>query len=122
VSSYTVPTDFPESDGTDSKEEANAQARRAMKALETDNAPSMKLYVEDEEQDKVWQVREAGLGATAFVPGEALTWEGWEDSAVPPEKVGSYLRALRQLYDSTALLCTAISARDAFIVGSILTS
>src|SRR4029077_1871299 len=26
-----------------------------------------------------------------------LTWEGWEDSAVAPEKLGGYLRDLRQL-------------------------
>ncbi|PYV79328.1 MAG: FAD-binding oxidoreductase, partial [Acidobacteria bacterium] len=85
--------------GAASKEEATEQARRAMAALEGSNALSMKLYVEDDEQEKVWDVREAGLGATAFVPGEPLTWEGWEDSAVPPDKVGGYLRDLRKLYD-----------------------
>jgi FAD/FMN-containing dehydrogenase/Fe-S oxidoreductase len=85
--------------GAGSKEEAAEQAQRAMKALEGGNAPSMKLFIEDEEQDKVWQVREAGLGATAFVPGEPLTWEGWEDSAVPPAKIGGYLRDLRKLYN-----------------------
>ena len=31
-------------------------------------------------------MRESGLGATARVPGEPDTWEGWEDSAVPPEQ------------------------------------
>jgi FAD/FMN-containing dehydrogenase/Fe-S oxidoreductase len=85
--------------GAASKEEATEQAHRAMEALEGSNAPSMKLYVEDDEQEKVWDVREAGLGATAFVPGEPLTWEGWEDSAVPPDKVGGYLRDLRKLYN-----------------------
>jgi Fe-S oxidoreductase len=42
-------------------------------------------------------VREAGLGATAFIPGQADTYEGWEDSAVPPERLGDYLRALKEL-------------------------
>ena len=28
-----------------------------------------------------------------FVPGEPDRWEGWEDAAVPPEKLGNYLRA-----------------------------
>ena len=33
--------------------------------------------------------QEGGLGATARVPGEpGVTWEGWEDSAVPPQRVG----------------------------------
>ena len=58
----------------------------------------MKLFVDEGEQQQVWDVREAGLGATAFVPGEPLTWEGWEDSAVPPERVGDYLRDLCKLY------------------------
>ena len=45
----------------------------------------------------VWLIRESGLGATAFVPGEAATWEGWEDAAVPPERLGAYLRDFRRL-------------------------
>jgi FAD/FMN-containing dehydrogenase/Fe-S oxidoreductase len=80
-------------------EEAEQHARAAMSALEGSGAPSMKLFVDEAEQQKVWDVREAGLGATAFVPSEPLTWEGWEDSAVPPEKVGGYLRDLCRLYE-----------------------
>jgi FAD/FMN-containing dehydrogenase/Fe-S oxidoreductase len=85
--------------GAGTVEEAEQQARAAMSALEGSGAPSMKLFVDEAEQQKVWDVREAGLGATAFVPGEPLTWEGWEDSAVPPEKVGGYLRDLCKLYE-----------------------
>jgi Fe-S oxidoreductase len=33
------------------------------------------------------------------VPGAPVTWEGWEDSAVPPDRVGNYLRDLRKLFD-----------------------
>lgn len=85
--------------GAGTTEEAEQQARAAMAALEGIGAPSMKLCVDEAEQQKVWDVREAGLGATAFVPGEPLTWEGWEDSAVPPDKVGGYLRDLCRLYE-----------------------
>jgi len=85
--------------GAGTTEEAEQQARVTMSALEGSGAPSMKLFVDQAEQQKVWDVREAGLGATAFVPGEPLTWEGWEDSAVPPEQVGSYLRELCKLYE-----------------------
>ncbi len=42
--------------------------------------------------------REAGLGATAHLPDRPDTFEGWEDSAVPPERLGEYLRRLRALY------------------------
>jgi FAD/FMN-containing dehydrogenase len=44
--------------------------------------------------------RESALGATAIVPGEKPHWPGWEDSAVPPYKLGNYLRDLRTLLDS----------------------
>lgn len=50
-----------------------------------------------EEAGRVWKVRESALGATVFVPGEKHGWEGWEDSAVPPEHLGSYLRELFRL-------------------------
>jgi hypothetical protein len=40
---------------------------------------------------------ERGLGATAFIPGKPDTYEGWEDSAVPPERLGEYLRELGKL-------------------------
>ncbi len=86
--------------GAETKEEADAQAHRLMAALRKDpKAPSMKLYDDPEEEKHVWDTREAGLGATAFVPGEPITWEGWEDSAVAPEKLGSYLRELCGLYE-----------------------
>ena len=85
--------------GAGTTEEAEQQARETMKALEGSDAPNMKLCVADDKQQEIWDVREAGLGATAFVPGEPLTWEGWEDSAVAPDKVGGYLRDLCKLYE-----------------------
>ena len=48
----------------------------------------MKLFDDEWEEKKIWEVRESGLGATAFVAGMKDTWPGWEDSAVPPDKVG----------------------------------
>ena len=57
----------------------------------------MKLYDDPQQEEHVWKVREAGLGATAFIPGKPDTYEGWEDSAVPPERLGEYLRRLDKL-------------------------
>jgi len=63
------------------------------------DAPSMKYFDKPKEEEKVWEIRESGLGSTAFVPGLPLAWPGWEDSAVPPDRVGDYLRDLRKLLD-----------------------
>jgi FAD/FMN-containing dehydrogenase/Fe-S oxidoreductase len=58
---------------------------------------SARVFTDPHEIAQVWLVRESGLGATAFVPGEPETWEGWEDAAVPPERLGPYLRDFRRL-------------------------
>lgn len=87
--------------GGGSKEEANGQAHALMEHLKNqDHAPTMRLFDDPAQQHLVWSVRESALGATAVVPGEPPTWPGWEDSAVPPEKLGDYLRDLRKLLDA----------------------
>jgi FAD/FMN-containing dehydrogenase/Fe-S oxidoreductase len=88
--------------GGDTKEEADEKARALMADLEKDPQPptGMKLYDDPGGERHIWEVREAGLGATAFVPGKDDTYEGWEDSAVPPERLGEYLRRLQELADT----------------------
>ncbi|WP_145795966.1 FAD-binding and (Fe-S)-binding domain-containing protein [Kitasatospora atroaurantiaca] len=57
------------------------------------------------EQRQLWAVREAGAGIVSRLPstggsadgGGAEAWPGWEDSAVPVERLGGYLRDLRAL-------------------------
>jgi FAD/FMN-containing dehydrogenase/Fe-S oxidoreductase len=85
--------------GGETKEEADSKARALMADLEKDGHPpsGMKLYDDPPAEEHIWQVREAGLGATAFIPGKPDTYEGWEDSAVPPERLGEYLRRLSKL-------------------------
>ncbi len=79
-------------------QEAESQARGLMAELHRmPDHPSMKLLTKPADAHKIWQVREAALAATAFVPGKPAAWPGWEDSAVPPAKLGSYLRDLRKL-------------------------
>ena len=86
--------------GGANREEADERARRVMEELKREgNAPSMRLIDRDEEEEAIWSVRESGLGSTAWVAGHPDTWPGWEDSAVPPEKIGDYLRDLRKLMD-----------------------
>ena len=85
--------------GGDTKDEADEKARKLMSELKVgkDGLRGMKLYDRTEQEEHVWKVREGGLGATAFLPGKEDTYEGWEDSAVPPERIGDYLRDLGKL-------------------------
>jgi FAD/FMN-containing dehydrogenase/Fe-S oxidoreductase len=87
--------------GGETKDESDTKARALMRDLEKAGHPpsGMKLYDDPDSEQHIWEVREAGLGATAFIPGKADTYEGWEDSAVPPERLGEYLRRLQKLAD-----------------------
>ena len=86
--------------GSDSKEDADRQAHRFLDAVKgTDNPPTTKLVTDEWEEKKLIQVREAGLGATAHVPGMRPTHPGWEEAAAPTDKVGPYLRDFRPLLD-----------------------
>jgi FAD/FMN-containing dehydrogenase/Fe-S oxidoreductase len=86
--------------GGDTTEEADGRAHAMLDALgETEHDPDVAFMDDPAREDELWQVREAGLGATAHVPGRPDTWEGWEDSAVPVDRLGDYLRDLRALYE-----------------------
>ncbi|PYJ36274.1 MAG: FAD-binding oxidoreductase [Verrucomicrobia bacterium] len=83
--------------GGNSKEEADAPAGELMAELKSQpNAPTMRL-VDD---------TDSGLGASARVPNQPDTWEGWEDSAVSPDDIGKYLRDFRALLNKHDYLCT----------------
>jgi len=85
-------------------DEAREKARQLAADLkQRDNPPNIKLFSDPGEEQQVWEIRESGLGATANVPGEALAWPGWEDAAVPPDRVGDYLRRFRSLMDEFGL-------------------
>lgn len=76
------------------EQEAESQASAMIAACSRlSSPPSVRRYSSQQAQ-RVWHIRESALGATVFVPGEPHGWEGWEDSAVPPDKLGAYLRAL----------------------------
>jgi Fe-S oxidoreductase len=92
--------------GGETKAEADAKARACEAEIKKSaKLKGSKLYDDKKQENTIWEIRESGLGATAFVPGEPVTWEGWEDSAVPPARVGDYLRALRKLLDKYKYGC-----------------
>ena len=86
--------------GANTAAEAASQAGNLMRTLsQNTNPPQMRLFPDRQQAKRVWEVRESALGAISHVPGEPPGWEGWEDSAVTPEKLGSYLRDLCKLME-----------------------
>lgn len=45
----------------------------------------------------MWRIREDGAGLGGRTPSGAQAWPGFEDSAVPPDRLGGYLRELEAL-------------------------
>ncbi len=83
----------------DTAGEADAQARALLRALGRDEGDaSVALSDDPPREHEMLKAREAGLGVTARPPDGSETWEGWEDSAVAPEKLGDYLRDLERLF------------------------
>jgi FAD/FMN-containing dehydrogenase/Fe-S oxidoreductase len=81
--------------GANTAAEAESQARQLMQSLsQSVSPPNMRLFSDKLQMKRAWDVRESALGATSHVPDEPPGWEGWEDAAVTPEKLGHYLRDL----------------------------
>ncbi|MFD9594610.1 FAD-binding and (Fe-S)-binding domain-containing protein [Kitasatospora sp. NPDC059973] len=77
--------------------EALEAARRLADAVRRERSATTSLVTDPGEQRQLWGVREAGAGIVTRLPGGGEAWPGWEDSAVPPERLGDYLRDLRAL-------------------------
>lgn len=45
----------------------------------------------------LWRIRADGAGLGGRTPGNAPAWPGFEDAAVPPERLGAYLREFEAL-------------------------
>ncbi|MBO0805346.1 MAG: 4Fe-4S dicluster domain-containing protein, partial [Nocardiopsaceae bacterium] len=52
------------------------------------------------EATALWRIREDGAGLGGRTPAGRPAWPGWEDSAVPPDKLGPYLREFDALMKS----------------------
>ena len=48
-------------------------------------------------QAALWRVREDGAGRAARLPDGSPAWPGFEDAAVPPDRLAAYLAALHRL-------------------------
>ncbi len=78
---------FVEISGGDQREIADTVGRAAAASAALDS----RVVSDPREQAVLWRIREEGAGlATRTLPRKALS--GWEDAAVPPERLGTYLR------------------------------
>ena len=90
--------------GGATREEADRQADDMLARVgRSRDSDDVVVYDDPDREAELWEVRESGLGATARVGDLPDTWPGWEDSAVPPDRVGDYLRDLRALFEEFGL-------------------
>ncbi len=84
---------FVEVGGAD-RAEALAHAAELCRAADSlDQA----VVTEPAAQRALWRVREDASGTATRMPDGSEAWPGWEDCAVPPERLGAYLRDFRAL-------------------------
>jgi FAD/FMN-containing dehydrogenase/Fe-S oxidoreductase len=84
--------------GADTDDDARAAAERlTAEARRVRACAGMAPLFNAAEQRAVWSLRESGLGAGALIPGHPRTWPGAEDTAVPPARLGDYLRRFVRL-------------------------
>jgi FAD/FMN-containing dehydrogenase/Fe-S oxidoreductase len=85
--------------GGQEREAATSRAQRLLDALgKGASPPAARLYESDTDQKSIWGLRESAVGATSRIPGVGDCWPGWEDSAVHPERLATYLTGLGDLF------------------------
>ncbi|NES17366.1 MULTISPECIES: FAD-linked oxidase C-terminal domain-containing protein, partial [Micromonospora] len=84
--------------GGDTAEQARSAADRLIADLRGDGGPTVHRFTDPADEKRMWEVRDAALGATAHVPDYKNSGPGWEDAAVAPDRLGDYLRDLDRLY------------------------
>jgi FAD/FMN-containing dehydrogenase/Fe-S oxidoreductase len=83
----------------DDDDTVQRQAHDLLAAIgRAEDDPTVAFSQDPGREQRMLKAREAGLGVTARPPDDRETWEGWEDSAVPPDRLGDYLRDLKRLF------------------------
>ena len=71
---------------------SQSQARAAAQALAADGQALASAVVTGAHAEALWRIREDGAGLGGRTAAGEPAWPGWEDAAVPPERLGAYLR------------------------------
>ncbi|WP_385621834.1 FAD-binding and (Fe-S)-binding domain-containing protein [Streptomyces sp. P8-A8] len=74
--------------------EARAHAERILRAAD---ALDDTVVTDPAGQRALWRIREDAAGTATRMPDGTEAWPGWEDCAVPPGRLGPYLRDFRAL-------------------------
>jgi FAD/FMN-containing dehydrogenase/Fe-S oxidoreductase len=82
--------------------EAEAAAGRLVAAAGGD-ATASRVLTAPAEAAAIWRIREDGAGFGGRSPAGAPAWAGWEDAAVPPDRLGAYLRDFEALLAANGL-------------------
>ncbi|UNO40393.1 FAD-binding and (Fe-S)-binding domain-containing protein [Streptomyces sp. MST-110588] len=83
--------------GGDSAGQARARAEEVCRVSAADGAMGCAVVTDPAAQRALWRVREDAAGTATRTPGGGEAWPGWEDCAVPPARLGPYLRDFRAL-------------------------
>jgi len=76
-------------------------AMDAARALAADaGTTAVAVFPPGPEATAMWRIREDGAGLGGRTPSGEQAWPGFEDSAVPPARLGAYLRELEALMAS----------------------
>lgn len=81
------------------------QLRRSVDALDS------RIVTDPAAAAALWHIRADGAGLAGRTPDGQPAWPGWEDAAVPPERLGAYLRDFADL--------TAAHGVDGLLYGHI---
>jgi FAD/FMN-containing dehydrogenase/Fe-S oxidoreductase len=82
--------------GGDHADEALSRARELCRTAD-DGVTGHAVVAEPAEQRALWRIREDAAGTATRMPDGSEAWPGWEDCAVPPARLGAYLRDFRAL-------------------------
>ncbi|MFE0401582.1 FAD-binding and (Fe-S)-binding domain-containing protein [Streptomyces nigra] len=80
--------------GGESEGEARARAEAIVRAADVVDAA---VVTDPAGQRALWRLREDASGTATRMPDGTEAWPGWEDCAVPPARLGAYLREFRAL-------------------------
>nr|WP_233625151.1 FAD-binding and (Fe-S)-binding domain-containing protein [Actinoplanes sp. ATCC 53533] len=86
-------------------DEAGEVAARARRLAADGIAGDALVVIDPATQARLWRIREDGAGLAGRAPSGKPAWPGWEDAAVPPQRLGAYLARFDELvasYDMTS--------------------